>query len=175
MNIVVKNVKELKPYDKNPRKNKKAIDKVSESIKMFGFKVPIVIDNNNVVITGHTRLEACKKLSLSKVPCIIADDLTDEQIRAFRIADNRVSEYSDWDFDLLNSELATIENLDLSFLDFENIDDIFSDDIPMDTYETKPYTKEHFLLTFDRNDEEGIRTLLDFIERQGWEYEQSHN
>ena len=102
MKIIYKNVSELVPYEKNPRKNTKAVKYVANSISEFGFKVPIVIDENNVVICGHTRLLASEKLGMDEVPCIIAKDLTEEQIKAFRLADNKVSEKAEWDFDLLN-------------------------------------------------------------------------
>lgn len=108
MNVISVKVKDLKPYEKNPRKNDKAVKYVAESIKQFGFKVPIVIDKDNVIIAGHTRYKASKKLGLLEVPCIIADDLTDEQVKAFRLADNKVSEYSEWDYDILNLELSDL-------------------------------------------------------------------
>lgn len=90
MNTIEMELSELIPYENNPRKNDEAVDKVALSISAFGFKVPIVIDKNNVIVTGHTRYKAAKKLGLSVVPCIKADDLTDEQIKAFRLADNKV-------------------------------------------------------------------------------------
>ena len=98
MEIIYKNVDDLIPYAKNPRKNSKAVGYVANSMKEFGFKVPIVIDSNNVIVCGHTRLLASKKLGFDSVPCIVADDLTDEQIKAFRLADNKVSEKAEWDF-----------------------------------------------------------------------------
>ena len=109
MKIIYKKVDELIPYINNPRKNDNAVDKVASSIKNFGFKVPIIIDSKGEIITGHTRLKACKKLKIDEVPCIIADDLTDEQIKAFRIADNRVAEESSWDNDLLSIELDGLD------------------------------------------------------------------
>ena len=119
MFIVQKNIQELKPYEKNPRKNDDAVDYVAASIKEFGFKVPIVIDKNNVIVAGHTRFKAAKKLKIDVVPCIIADDLSDEQIKAFRLADNKVSEFSMWDDDLLNIELEEIMNIDMIDFGFE--------------------------------------------------------
>lgn len=119
MNIQLFSLSELKPYEKNPRNNEKAIDKVAESIKQFGFKVPIVIDKDNVIVTGHTRFYASKQLKLEKVPCIIADDLTDKQIKAYRLADNKVAEFSEWDFDLLEEELNALDDWDLSEFGFE--------------------------------------------------------
>ena len=86
MEIINKNISDLKPYENNPRNNDEAVDVVAASIKEFGFKVPIIIDNDNVIVCGHTRYKAAKKLKLENVPCIIADDLTDAQIKAFRLA-----------------------------------------------------------------------------------------
>lgn len=106
MQIIEKNIKDLIPYEKNPRRNDEAVKYVAASIKQFGFKVPIVIDTNNVIVAGHTRYKASKKLKLETVPCIIADDLTDQQIKAYRLADNKVAEHAEWDFDLLNGELV---------------------------------------------------------------------
>lgn len=114
MNIKDININLLKEYENNPRYNENAVDKVAESIKEFGFKVPIIIDKNNVIITGHTRLKAAQKLGLKKVPCLIADDLSPEQIKAFRLADNKVSEYATWDEEKLYNEL-----LELKVVDFE--------------------------------------------------------
>ena len=119
MEIINKNISEIKPYEKNPRINDNAVDDVANSIKEFGFKVPIVIDKNNIIVAGHTRLKASKKLGLKEVPCIIADDLNEEQIKAFRLADNKVSEKAEWDFDLLNEELDDILNIDMSDFGFE--------------------------------------------------------
>jgi len=109
----------IKPYKNNPRKNDNAVDDVANSIKEFGFKVPIVIDNNNEIIAGHTRLKASQKLGLKEVPVIVADDLSEEQIKAFRLADNKVSEKAEWDFDLLDKELDGILNIDMSDFGFD--------------------------------------------------------
>ena len=119
-------IDQLTPYDHNPRQNDGAVDAVAASIKNFGFKVPVVIDRDRVIVAGHTRFKAAKKLGLESVPCIVADDLTEEQIRAFRLADNKVGELAGWDFDLLNMELAGIEELDMTqfgFLDPEEIEE----------------------------------------------------
>ena len=115
MNIVTKRLAELVPYDYNPRRNSEAVEYVANSIKEFGFKVPIIIDKNNVIVAGHTRWLAGQSLGLEEVPCIVADDLTDDQIKAFRLADNKVSEIAGWDFDLLAEELS---NIDMDMTDF---------------------------------------------------------
>lgn len=119
MNVQEIKLKDIKPYGKNPRKNDDAVPYVAESIKQFGFKVPIVIDKNNVIVAGHTRYKAAKKLGFKSVPCIIADDLTDEQIKAFRLADNKVSEKAEWDLDLLDSEIEEIFDIDMTDFGFE--------------------------------------------------------
>ena len=119
MEIINKKITELKPYENNPRLNDDAVPYVANSISSFGFKVPIVIDKNNVIITGHTRLKAAKKLGMKEVPCIIADDLTDEQVKAFRLADNKVAELADWNFDLLDDEIADILELDMEDFGFD--------------------------------------------------------
>ena len=106
-------------YENNPRKNDDAVDKVAQSIKEFGFKVPIIIDKNNVIVAGHTRLKASYQLGLEEVPVIRADDLDEQQVKAFRIADNKVSEIAEWDIDLLSSEL---EGLEETFTGFDEIE-----------------------------------------------------
>lgn len=116
--MVFLNISELKPYENNPRFNDKAVDAVAASIKEFGFKVPIVIDKDNVIIAGHTRLKAAQKLGLTEVPVIIADDLTEEQVKAFRIADNKVAELAEWDFEKLEMELKEL-NIDMNQFGFE--------------------------------------------------------
>lgn len=118
MNISEKLLSELIQYEKNPRKNDNAVDYVANSIKEFGFKVPIVIDSNNVIICGHTRYKAAKKLKLKTVPCIIADDLNEEQIKAYRLADNKVAELAEWDFGLLSEELDEIFDIDMEDFGF---------------------------------------------------------
>lgn len=115
MEIVYRKLNELKPYENNPRINEEAVEYVANSIKEFGFKVPLVITADGVIVAGHTRYRASKELGLSEVPCIVADDLTDEQIKAFRIADNKTASKSAWDYDKLKLEL---EDIDMNMLDF---------------------------------------------------------
>lgn len=115
LQIVYKKIDELIPYENNPRNNDRAIEAVAKSIKEFGFKVPLIIDKDGEIAAGHTRLKAAKELGLEEVPCIIADDLSEAQIKAFRIADNKVSEFSDWDFELLDNELEELKDMDLDF------------------------------------------------------------
>lgn len=119
MEIIEKKIDQVIPYDKNPRNNDVSVDKVAESIKQFGFKVPLVLDKDNIVVCGHTRLKAAKKLGIDKIPCIIANDLSEEQIKAYRLADNRVGEESEWDISLLNEELDGILDIDMSEFGFD--------------------------------------------------------
>lgn len=123
MDIIMKDIREIHPYEKNPRKNDAAVQYVAESIRQFGFKVPIVIDRSGVIVAGHTRFKAAKKLKLESVPCIVADDLTDEQIKAFRLADNKVAEKAEWDFDLLSSELDDLFDFDMKDFGFGDEED----------------------------------------------------
>lgn len=127
--IVYKNVDELIPYQNNPRINKEAVKYVSESIKNYGFRNPIILDKNNVIIAGHTRLESAKKLNIKQVPCIVADDLSEKQAKALRLLDNKTAEFSEWDFDLLKDELEGLdfEDLDIDWGIYENEVNGFSD------------------------------------------------
>ena len=119
MDVIEKKLKDIKPYEKNPRKNDGAVDAVANSIEQFGFRVPVVIDKDGVIVCGHTRYKAAKKLGLKTVPCVIADDLTEEQIKAYRLADNKVSELAEWDIDLLGEELDDIFDIDMSDFGFD--------------------------------------------------------
>lgn len=133
MRVVNKLLAELKPYEHNPRNNESAVDAVAASIEQFGFKVPIIIDQDGVIIAGHTRLKAAQRLGIEKVPCVIADDLTPEQVRAFRLADNKVGEIADWDDDKLAEEFALLagvidlEQFGFRAEDFRNDDELESE------------------------------------------------
>lgn len=122
MNIIEKKLSELRPYQNNPRKNNVAIEPVMKSIREFGFKIPIICDSDGVIVCGHTRYAAAKKLKYKAVPCVIADDLSEEQIKAFRLVDNKTAEFAEWDFDLLNDELNDITNIDMTDFGFEEPD-----------------------------------------------------
>jgi len=113
-------IDDIKPYESNPRDNDAAVDAVARSIREFGFKVPIILDRNNEIVAGHTRYKAAKKLGMTEVPVIRADDLTPEQVRAFRIADNQTASLADWNYDLLELELVALQDaeFDLSLLAF---------------------------------------------------------
>jgi len=142
MNIVEMQLSELKPYDNNPRHNDVAVQPVANSIREFGFKVPIVVDADNVIIAGHTQYRAAQQLGLDTVPCIVADDLSPQQVKAFRLADNKVSEFATWDPDAMMEELQGILEIDMSefgFLDnteaLDEVDDTYTTDINIPQYE----------------------------------------
>ena len=129
----------LIPYINNPRINDNAVDVVAASIKEFGFKNPIIIDKENVIIAGHTRLKAAKKLGLEEVPVIRVEDLTENQIKAFRIADNKTAEFAEWDFELLEIELEGLDDVFTGF-DIKELDDMFPDDTEVieDNFDEEP-------------------------------------
>lgn len=170
-----KKTDELIPYVNNPRNNDQAVDAVASSIKNFGFKVPIVIDSKNEIINGHTRLKAAKKLGIEEVPVIVADDLTEDQIKAFRIADNKVSELAEWDEELLLAELNMIEmdmeqfNIDMSELDFEDSREEVVEDEFDETPPEEPQAKYgdiyqlgcHRLMCGDSTKAEDVQKLMD--------------
>lgn len=119
MKIIEKKLSDIHPYDKNPRKNEKAVQYVANSIREFGFKIPMVIKADGEIVCGHTRYKAAVKLGLEKVPCVIADDLSEQQISAFRLADNKVGEVAEWDMDLLLEEIKDISDFDMSQFAFD--------------------------------------------------------
>ncbi len=112
-------IKAVKPYPGNPRQNADAVDKVAASLREFGFRQPIVVDKDNVIIVGHTRLQAAKKLKMKEVPVLVADDMSEDQVRAYRLADNKTAEFSLWDNDRLADELDAITEIDMEQFGFD--------------------------------------------------------
>ena len=125
MQVQSMKIDEVKPYPNNPRNNDDGVEAVANSIKEFGWQQPIVVDKDNVIIVGHTRYKAAKKLGMDKVPVVVADNLSPEQVKAYRLADNKTGELTDWDMGLLDDELADIADIDMSDFGF-NLD--ISDD-----------------------------------------------
>lgn len=123
MDIILRSLDEIRPYENNPRFNDEAVDAVAASIKEFGFKVPIVLDAEGVIVAGHTRWKAARKLGIEEVPCVVADDLTPEQIKAFRLADNKVSELADWNEEALAEELSGIMDIDMTAFGFDGLEE----------------------------------------------------
>jgi len=173
MQIEEISVDKLIPYENNPRNNDTAAEFVANSIKEFGFKVPIIIDRNNVIVAGHTRLKAAKILGLETVPCIRASDLTEEQVKAFRLADNKTAEMAEWDMAALEAELAELKaiGVDMSSFGFdsmetvESLDGITEDEVPEPPEEPKAKTGDiyelgdHRLICGDCLDPEVIERL----------------
>ena len=177
MQIVYKKLDEIKPYEKNPRNNDGAVQYVANSIREFGFKVPIVIDKYGEIVAGHTRYKAAKVLGIETVPCIIADDLSSEQVKAFRLADNKTGELALWDDDLLKIELdGLLDDFDMADFGFDlDLDGILEDEkeIEEDEIPEKAETRcklgdlwqlgEHRLICGDSTDVAVIDRLMDGV------------
>ena len=166
-------VKDLIPYGRNTKKHDKTqINNVAESIKQYGFVQPIVIDKNNVVVIGHCRLLAAKQLKMKEVPCVCVQDLTEEQVKALRIVDNKSNE-SEWDFDILPDELAEIDlsnfSFDFGIEDEEEENEIVEDEAPEVDEDAEPITKlgdiwqlgRHRLMCGDSTDKATVELLMD--------------
>lgn len=171
LNVVMMKTSDLIDYKNNPRKNDKAVEAVANSINSFGFKVPVIIDKNNVLVCGHTRVKAAKKLGIEEIPVIIADDLNEEQIKAFRIADNKTAELADWDMDKLAEELKLIE-MDMEqfgfddlekLLDRDVLEDDFKEELPEAAYSNKGDVfvfGKHRLMCGDSTKSEDVEKLM---------------
>lgn len=173
MQLINKKISDLREYENNPRDNSQAVEAVANSIKEFGFKVPIIVDSDNVIIAGHTRYKAARSLGLEEVPCIVASDLTDAQVKAFRLADNKVGEIATWNLEKLKEELEGIDGLDMSMFGFEiesEPEEVFEDDFDPNEHITEtPYSKlgdlyilgNHKLQCGDSAKLEDIKKLVD--------------
>ena len=173
MEIIKLNINEIIPYPDNPRKNDNAVNAVAESIKQCGYCSPIVIDEGNVILAGHTRLKALKKLKWKEVECVRKTGLTEEQKKKYRILDNKTNELAEWDFDLLEEE---IDGLDFDGFDFgfdfnsdEDDAEIIEDEVPEVNEEIEPTVKlgdiwqlgEHRLMCGDSTDKATVELLMD--------------
>lgn len=175
MDIKMVPIAAIVPYENNPRKNSEAVKYVVNSIREFGFKIPMVLDANNVIVCSHTRFLAAKKLGMSEVPCTYADDLTEEQIKAFRLADNKTAEFAEWDIDKLTIELQELP--DINMADFGFLDGIadlqeaaeITEDTPPEVEEGEPITipgdlwlvGQHRLICGDSTKPEDVERLMD--------------
>ena len=172
MEIIKLNINEVIPYPDNPRKNDNAVDAVAESIKQCGYCSPIVIDEDNVILAGHTRLKALKKLKWKEVECVRKTGLTEEQKKKYRILDNKTNELAEWDFDLLEEE---IDGLDFDGFDFgfdmsafEEPQEIVEDEAPEVDEDSEPITQlgdiwqlgEHRLVCGDSTDKATVEMLM---------------
>lgn len=163
MQIINVSVDKLVEYETNPRFNDEAVEQVANSIKEFGFKVPVTIDKNNVIITGHTRVKAARRLGMVEVPAIRVEDLSDEQIKAFRLVDNKTSEFADWDTELLAFEMLEIEDIDMSDFGFDVYDmDDFGEEFSLTNIDEPLSATMTFTLSVRQRDIiEGYLKLVD--------------
>jgi len=172
MQIIMKEIREIIPYENNPRNNDNAVNYVANSIKQYGFRMPILIDKNNVIVAGHTRWKASMKLGLKEVPCIIADDLTDEEVKGYRLADNKTGDFSFWDNQKLLKELEDLGDIftgfDVSEIFGEELnekDNSIVDDI-VDEFGLANYT-----IKYKCRNEEEYNEIMSFIESIKEKYE----
>lgn len=164
-------ISEIKPFEKNPRRNDAAVNGVAESIRQFGFRQPLVVDANGVIVVGHTRYKAAKKLGLKTVPCVRADDLDETKIAAYRLADNKLNEVAEWDVDLLEELLPEID------FDFSTLDIDFSDLLELPDDADEPPAKEpanvniseKFQLVVTCKDEDEQKALFDRLLEEGFD------
>ena len=176
MKIEIADINSIKPYENNPRKlSEKAIEKVAMSLKEYGFRQPIVVDKNRIIVVGHTRYRASKKLEFKEVPITIADNLTPAQINAYRIADNRTAQESEWDYKLLQEEFSNLVdekfNLELTgfndselenYITFEKDIDI---DLPfLNSADKEPFQQMAFIL--HDSQVEIVKNAVDYIKKQ---------
>lgn len=175
MKVIEMDISEVKPYENNPRINEGGVEATANSIKEFGWQQPLVVDKDHVIIVGHTRLKAAEKLGLKKVPVVVAGGLSEDQVKAYRLADNKTGELSDWNIDMLEIELGGIEELDMGDFGFDDSVDIFDDDqeVSEDEFDEEvpdePKAKlgqiyqlgRHRLMCGDSTDPDQVATLLD--------------
>lgn len=160
LNIVYKPIKQLKPYKKNAKKHsKEQVEQIANSIKEFGFTQPVIIDKNNCVVAGHGRILGAKKAGLKQVPTVCLEELTEEQIKAYRLVDNKLNE-SEWDYSLLDEELENLtEDIDMNLFGFEENVDLTN----AFEYETKDKIEKNFFvvsLAFPKDEKEVIMKYL---------------
>lgn len=164
MQIKMVPIADIIPYKNNPRKNTDAVQYVKNSIKEFGFRIPMVLDAENVIVCGHTRYLAAQELGITEVPCTYADDLTEEQIKAFRLADNKTAEMSGWNFEKLELELSELPGIDMSDFgfDFQTLDEITGNN------ERQKDLSESWEVIIECNNEGEQQNLYNRMTEEGW-------
>lgn len=165
MKVIEMPIDQVKPYENNPRVNDDAVQETANSIKEFGWQQPIVVDKDNVIIVGHTRLKAAKKLKLKKVPVVIADTLSEQQVKAYRLADNKTGELADWDMELLDIELDDIVDLDMSDFGFDDIEEDTNKDL--EDLSDKDLTVYQLILDFEN--EEELQSAYEALAKEGYQ------
>ncbi|WP_270515514.1 DNA modification methylase [Lactobacillus johnsonii] len=176
MKVKTVSIDQIKPYENNPRNNDDAVDAVANSIKEFGWQQPIVVDNGGVIIAGHTRYKAAKRLKLKEVPIVVADNLTEEQVNAYRLADNKSGELATWDDDELQEELDKILDIDMTDFGFDLETELEDDEVIDDDYEEEvpeePKSKlgqvyqlgRHRLMCGDSTKPEDVKKLMNGVQ-----------
>ena len=171
MQIEIRSIKDIRPYEHNPRNNDSAVDAVAASIREFGWQQPIVVDKDGVIIAGHTRYKAAKKLGMKEVPVVVAENLTEEQVKAYRLDDNKTSELAEWDFSARDKELAELSDFDMSQFGFDQAMFPDAQEVVEDDYEEavpeEPKSKlgdiyqlgRHLLMCGDSTDAESVQKL----------------
>lgn len=172
MKVITVPIDKVVPYDKNPRNNDDAVKPTAESIKQFGWQQPIVVDKNNVIVAGHTRYKAAKKLKLKEVPIVYAQHkdgtwLTEEEVNAYRLADNKTGELAEWDDDLLAGELGDITDIDMSDFGFDELSDD-SDDANVNDLDLSDDITDKYELKVSCNDEKSLERLFDRLKGEGY-------
>ena len=172
MQIQDTDISKIKPYENNPRDNDDAVEPTAKSIKQFGWQQPIVVDKHNVIVAGHTRYKAAKKLKLKEVPIIYAKHkdgtwLTDEEVNAYRLADNKTGELAEWDDDLLADDLGDITDIDMSDFGFDELSDD-SDDANVNDLDLSDDITDKFELKVSCNDEKSLERLFDRLKGEGY-------
>ncbi len=165
-------IDEVIPYENNPRNNDAAVEYVANSIKNFGFQQPIVVDVNNVVIAGHTRLKAAKRLGLTSVPVVVATGLTEEQVRAYRLADNKAGEIATWDDEALELELddLTLDMEQFGFIELENVTlEVEEENEPKERKDLSDSAAECFQVIVECADEAEQEEIYNRLQSEGLE------
>lgn len=168
MKIEVRSIDDIKPYENNPRNNDDAVDAVANSIKEFGWQQPIVVDIGGVIIAGHTRYKAAQKLGLKTVPVVVAKDLSEEQVKAYRLADNKSGEIATWDDELLEDELVGIDDIDMADFGFDDSDKEINDEADVDSLDLSDNVEEKFELKVECQDEKSLEDLYDRLQKEGY-------
>jgi hypothetical protein len=176
MEIQTMKLSKIKPYPNNPRKNAAAVDAVAESIKQCGYIAPIIVDEDMVILAGHTRYKALKKLGRTEVEIIIRDGLTEEQKRKYRLLDNKTNELADWDYDLLADELDGLDfdglELDWGLVDEDEPD---GDEAEISEREISQYQHIHYLVTIDVDEHDRFVDVIEQLKKMGAEVQETRN
>lgn len=170
LNIEYKNIRDLKPYKKNAKKHsKEQVEQIANSIKEFGFTQPVIVDKHNSVVAGHGRILGAKKAGLKQVPTVCLEELTEEQIKAYRLVDNKLNE-SEWDYGLLDEELGILgESIDMDMSMFGFDVDMTNDDLEKALKEVKFKVKEKHLVIVTCKTEEETKILQDKLKNKGYD------